>query len=114
MPRPIKPAAVASQPGGVASKLPFTLPLHFDGVGVNQSNEYKSRVFKLSPWNGDDTANAQQVKAGMLFIIQAVNSHAALVQALKECRRELGYMGSEFDGLVAEADAALKLAGEEI
>jgi hypothetical protein len=55
--------------------------------------------------------------ADMDFILKAVNSHAALVQAVKECRRYmLDDSTSDVTGRAAmdALEAALKLAGEEI
>lgn len=94
-----KPGSVASKPA-VHSPLPWTFEPVLSDIG------------SLKDADGEQIQVIPAKDAAL--IVPAVNSHAALVQALKECRRELGYMGSEFDGLVAEADAALKLAGEEI
>jgi hypothetical protein len=64
--------------------------------------------------DGNEEANAAH-------IVRCVNAHDALVAALKEC---FGYVKSDYEGrhgyigdaahVVTRADAALKLAGEEV
>lgn len=66
-------------------------------------------------WKAENLANAE-------LKITAVNSHAALVGALRACRRELSvcnrqlvergsHQGGSVTKALADADAALKLAG---
>ena len=99
-----------AKPKAVHSPLPWKSEiLPTDSIGIF-SESSPCRVMKIEWVNGLDDMD----HANAALIVQAVNSHAALVAALKECRKELGYMGSEFDSLVKEADDALKLAGEEI
>jgi hypothetical protein len=98
-----KAQAVASKPA-VHSPLPWageygdTLIMDADDITVI---ELHSRLRK---------------DADMDFILKAVNSHAALVQALKAAA---GYVGlttrnSHRDEVIALIDKAFKLAGEEI
>lgn len=65
----------------------------------------------------------EQHEANAAFIVKACNSHGALVAALRSCRMQLRVFGKErmsevlWNGHTAsiqEADAALKLAGEEV
>jgi hypothetical protein len=113
-----KPKAVASKPGGVASKPAVHSPLPWSG-------EYGDTLIM----DADDITVIElhsrlRKDADMDFILKAVNSHAALVQALKDA---ISLITSEYcshgsriecgdnpECYAQKQYAALKLAGEEI
>jgi hypothetical protein len=109
MPRPIKPAAVASQPGGVASK-PAVYVQAFDTGIRGFAYEFKAPC-GCRHWSTGKFEYCPGHHA-------AVNSNAALVQALKDLLKECPLAGrnvkKDFSFMVARAAAAKALyeAGE--
>jgi hypothetical protein len=112
MPSPKEPKAVASQPGGVASK-PAVYVQAFDSGLRGFAYEFKAPC-GCRHWSTGKFEYCPGHHA-------AVNSHAALVQALKlawDAMQDYQSSGRINDKLHGEAfenaTAALKLAGEEI
>lgn len=74
MPRPIKPKAVASQPGGVASKLPFSVPYE-SAFGFADSSGKFSVTVKV------DGYGAATVAEAVHLIRQRLNMQSDVIEA---------------------------------
>lgn len=59
-----------------------------------------------------DNTSEEQALADSRLIVRAVNSHEALVAALKQAKRLLFIASPEDEKIVAQVEAALKLAEE--
>jgi hypothetical protein len=114
MPRPIKPGAVASKPAA-HSPLPWAVGGHPRDKSGSDWREitYQSEF--------GTTYMGQALKEDAALIVTAVNSHAALVNAVKwalaASKQELkdsGGMNVYAKTDIEHYEAALKLAGEEI
>lgn len=122
MPRPSpKPSGRdAVKPGGVASKLPWSVGGH---PRDNSGSDWREITYQSE---FGTTYIGQALKEDAALIVQAVNSHAALVQALKallpylEVELESDAMNTEDEESkqilrsdIEAAQAAIKLAGQE-